>query len=238
MFIKFVFVWDPMKNEKEGSKATPPGYEQTVAENARLKMDLAERDKTIARLKADLAERDDRIANLEASVVTIKNALSKVLSIMSPLGAVGGVLADGCSDLKSYVESIEKHLDEMVAAQSGRSIRGDGRHRVWMRMDLLDEYIQNDRLLHALTLLKPKVFEYVVYKTQKYIEAHPSKLYYNMESRKTEPGKPLKAQDTPHGVCDLFCKENEHGARSRGCPVRHGQNHRKAPNGLYGFGSR
>ena len=182
-----------MGTKNEGSKAAAPGYEQVVAENAKL--------------KADLAKRDDTIAKMEADKAAMKGILSKVLCIMMSLnGMDGNFITKGFDNMKSYVEIIEKHLDAVVAAMSGRHIRGDGRHRVWMRMCWLDEFIQNDHLLHALTLLKPEVFEYVVYKVQEYIESHPNKLYYGMGSRKTEPGNRSKLK-IRHMVFVTFFKK-------------------------------
>ena len=84
----------------------------------------------------------------------MKGILSKVLCIMMSLnGMKVNFITKGFDDLKST----EKRLDAVIAAQNGRNMRGDECHRVWMRMDLLDEFIQNDHILHALTLLKPKV---------------------------------------------------------------------------------
>ena len=64
------------------------------------------------------------------------------------------------------------HLDKLVAAQNGRERRGDGRHLVWLRMDMLDEYIQNEDRLYALTGIKPLEFDYIVHKVKEYIEEH------------------------------------------------------------------
>ena len=85
------------------------------------------------------------------------------------------------------IEAIEKHLDAAVAAQSGRGVRGDGRHRVWMRMDILDEYIQNDRQLHALTLLKSMKFEYIAYLAEEYVETDGGKPYCDLKMRSSDP---------------------------------------------------
>ena len=58
-------------------------------------------------------------------------------------------------DYDALADYLEIRIDQTVAAQNGRNLRGDGHHRVWLRKEYLDEYIQNDKLLHALTLLKP-----------------------------------------------------------------------------------
>ena len=92
----------------------------------------------------------------------------------------------------AHIDSIEKRLDKAVAAQNGRNVRGDGHHMVWMRMDLMDEYIQDDGLLHDLTLLKPMMFEYIVYKVEQYMERDGGKLYYDLKVRSTDSGNRSK----------------------------------------------
>ena len=75
-----------------------------------------------------------------------------------------------------------------------------------MRKEYLDEYIQNDKLLHALTLLKPEMFEYIVYKVEEYIEAHGGKLYYDCENRKSDPGNRSKLPIRYEVFIDFFRK--------------------------------
>lgn len=47
----------------------------------------------------------------------------------------------GTADMRGdneRVDAIKRHLDRTVAAQNNRDVRGDGRHMVWMRMDVLE----------------------------------------------------------------------------------------------------
>ena len=90
------------------------------------------------------------------------------------------------------IDAIEKCLDVEVAAQNGRGVRGDGHHMVWMRMDMLDEYIQNDKPLHALTLLTAKKFEYIAHLVEEYMETDGGKLYYDLKMRSSDPGNRSK----------------------------------------------
>ena len=133
----------------------------------------------------------------EGRIAEITKAYSKLLNIIQRVaGSVdmpklqNGLMQS--SDYDVIAEHLEMRLDKTVAAQNGRDIRGDGRHRVWLRTDLLDEYIQNDSLLHALTLLKPEIFEYIAYKVEEYIEAHGGKLYYDLITRSSDPGNRSK----------------------------------------------
>ena len=111
-------------------------------------------------------------------------------SVNIPKHQSGLMLQNG--DYDALADYLEVRIDQTVAAQNGRNVRGDGHHRVWLRKEFLDEYIQNDKKLHALTLLKPMMFEYIVYKAEEYIEAHGGKLYYDCENRKSDPGNRSK----------------------------------------------
>ena len=96
------------------------------------------------------------------------------------------------SDLDVRVNALETALDVTVAAQNRRDIRGDGRDKVWLRMDMVDEYIQDDNLLKTLTGLEPIEFEYTVHLVKEYMEAHGGKLYYNLKIRGSDPGNRSK----------------------------------------------
>ena len=109
-------------------------------------------------------------------------------------------------DYDALADYLEIRIDQTVAAQSGRNVRGDGHHRVWLRKEYLDEYIQNDKLLHALTLLKPEMFEYTVYMVEEYIEAHGGKLYHDCENRKSDPGNRSKLPIRYEVFIDFFRK--------------------------------
>lgn len=95
-------------------------------------------------------------------------------------------------DYHALVEGIEKGMDATIAAQNGRRIRGDGRHRVWYRMGNMDEHLQDDDSIREFTGLDPLMFEYVVHKVKMYMEAHRVKLYYDVKSRKSDPGNRSK----------------------------------------------
>ena len=111
-------------------------------------------------------------------------------------------------DYDELVDYLEIDIDKIVAAQNGRNVRGDGRHRVWLRTDILDEYIQNDDLLYALTLLKPEMFEYIVYKVEKYIKKHGGKMYYDDEVRSSNPGNRSKLKMRYEVFICLFRKRS------------------------------
>ena len=155
-------------------------------------------DKACTVISASNAEKVSMQRGFEARIEEVTKAYGKLLDIIQRVaGSVdmpkrrSGAILQG-SDYDTIAENLEMRLDQTVAAQNGRDIRGDGRHRVWLRTDMLDEYIQNDNLLHALTLLKPEIFEYIVYKAEEYIEAHGGKLYYDLIMRSSDPGNRSK----------------------------------------------
>ena len=121
-----------------------------------------------------------------------KETIRALAEMAGRLGIPADLLKGDVLAGNERIEAIEKHLDAAVAAQSGRGVRGDGRHRVWMRMDILDEYIQNDRQLHALTLLKSMKFEYITYLAEEYMETEGGKLYYDLKMRGSDPGNRSK----------------------------------------------
>ena len=107
------------------------------------------------------------------------------------------------ADFQSLVAGIESCMDALVAAENGRSVRGDGHDKVWGRMVDLDGFIQDDETLHDFTGLDPIQFEYIVHRVKEYLETHHMKLYYDNVSRKSDPGNRSKLK-TRHVVFMVF----------------------------------
>lgn len=135
---------------------------------------------------------------LTAQNTTMRNVILQVAEKMgihkhirrNDMSEDGQELQD--DDYRAMVEGIEKGMDATIAAQNGRRIRGDGRHRVWYRMGHMDEFLQDDDAIRDFTGLDPLMFEYVVHKVETYMETHRVKLYYDAKSRKSDPGNRSK----------------------------------------------
>ena len=145
---------------------------------AEYKVAVADREAAVADYEAVASKYDSLVAEYEELVAKYSKAQDVIKALAKCLrrGDLTGAAGDGGGN--EPVNDVERLLDAMVAAQNGRGVRGDGRHLVWFRSSSLDEYIQNDNLLHALTLLKPMMFEFVTHKVEKYNEKHGVKLYY------------------------------------------------------------
>lgn len=163
---------------------------------------VADYDAVVADYKKLAAKHEAAVADYEAAVAKF-NALAaehgemsaKYAKAQDVIGALAGLLRRGEARGGAgggHVDEIERLMDAMVAAQNGRGVRGDGRHLVWFRSALLDEYIQDDKLLHDLTLLEPIMFEYIAYRVEEYIEAHGGRLYYKLKTRRSDPGNRSK----------------------------------------------
>lgn len=69
---------------------------------------------------------------------------------------LGGSRESRAADVRGdneHAGAIEWHMDKMVAAQNNRDMRDNGHRMVWMRVDALEWYAQDDNHLHILTLL-------------------------------------------------------------------------------------
>lgn len=149
---------------------------------------------TVSRDKYDemVAKYEDIAAKAQYTIDKQKETIKMLTETAGSGGPPANILEDNVLVGNEYIDAIEKRLDKAVAAQNGRGVRGDGHHMVWMRMDLMDEYIQDDGLLHDLTLLKPMMFEYIAHKVEKYMESDGGKLYYDLKVRSTDPGNRSK----------------------------------------------
>lgn len=128
------------------------------------------------------------IAEKEEVIHSLKNGTGQ----NTDAGVCAGSQMMQQSGLNVRVDALETALDVTVAAQNRRDVRGDGHDKVWLRMDMVDECIQNDNLLKTLTGLEPLEFEYTVHLVTEYIEAHGGKLYYNLKMRGSDPGNRSK----------------------------------------------
>ena len=163
-------------------------------------------EKAVADCKAMAANYDLVVAKYNDLAAEHKEMAAKYARAQDVIGALAGLLRRGDASGEArggneHVDEVERLLDMMVAAQNGRGARGDGRHLVWFRSALLDEYIQDDNLLHDLTLLEPIVFEYVAYRVEEYVEGQRF-----ITSDLTRLGRPDRhrsrvSRSLPYGLC-------------------------------------
>lgn len=132
---------------------------------------------------------------MSAQLTTMQGILVRVAGRMGVSPRRKGMSEDGklqVDDFQAVVNEIESGLDATAAAQNGRGVRGDGHDKVWYRMVDLDGLIQDDRALHDFTGVEPIKFEYIAHRVKEYLEAHNLKLYYDVESRSSDPGNRSK----------------------------------------------
>ena len=161
--------------------------------------------------RAEYEELSSRYGELAAEHARAQEVIDKQRDAMEELAGLlrrGGSAAsgEGRNGGNAHIDAVEKAIDKMVAAQNGRGVRGDGHHMVWWRSVMLDEFIQGDRQLRDLTLLKPEVFEYIVHKVEEYMETDGGKLYYDLKMRSSDPGNRSKLRMRYMVFMDFFVK--------------------------------
>ena len=142
---------------------------------------IVQRDKAIAKQEYTIIKRDNTIAKTQETI----GGLIEYIKSGGDAKAIRGLSEESLRDM---VGVAEKHIDKTGAAKRNRNVRGDGHDMVWHRMNMLDEWIQNNDYLHEWTGVEAIEFEYIVHLVKQDMEKNGEKLYYDLNSRSSDPG--------------------------------------------------